>query len=92
MITNEILTDKQIKDLQELGVSISSEARVSLSDIMHLILSKGCITKLELCDKGVFVQSGYIWCVREDAMDAMHALLCQLIIGEKINPEEVNFK
>ncbi|KAA6323494.1 hypothetical protein EZS27_027072 [termite gut metagenome] len=91
MKTNEILTVEQIKDLQELGVTISPEAHVSLSEVIGLILSKGCSIKLELCDEGFFAESGYGWCISESVTGVVHALLCLLIKGDKINPEEVIF-
>jgi hypothetical protein len=90
---NKILNSEQIKSLKELGVTIPDEVPVSLSDMINLLLSKGCLVKLEpQGDEDVFARSGCTWCIREDAVSAVHALLCQLITGGKIAPEGITFK
>ncbi|KAA6312860.1 hypothetical protein EZS27_036276 [termite gut metagenome] len=92
MKTNEILTAEQIKDLQKLGVTISLEAHVSLSDMINLILSNGCLIQLEPHGNGgVFAQSGGFWCIREDVVDAVHTLLCSLIIRKEIASNVIIF-
>jgi hypothetical protein len=90
MITNEILTDEQIKNLRELGLTVSDQ--VSLSDMIILIVSKERFIKLELHgDEGMFAQSGEFWCIREDVMSAVYALLCQLATGDKKAPDVILF-
>jgi hypothetical protein len=92
MITNEILTAEQIKNLQELGITISDEAHVSLSDMIDLILSGGCSILLESQgDEGVFAESGDTSCVREDVVSAVYTLLCNLITGKEIASNVIIF-
>jgi hypothetical protein len=85
MTTNEILNSEQIKNLQELGVMISDEAHVSLSDMIDLVLSYEHHIILETHgNEGIFAESGGISCIREDVVSAVYTLLCNLIIGKEI--------
>ncbi|KAA6348072.1 hypothetical protein EZS27_004524 [termite gut metagenome] len=92
MITNEILTAEQIKNLRELGVTIPDEVTISLSDMINLILSEGHPILLESQgDEGIFAESGGSWSIREDAVSAVYALLCNLIIGKEIGSNIIIF-
>ncbi|KAA6347185.1 hypothetical protein EZS27_005354 [termite gut metagenome] len=92
MKTNEILSNEQIKNLQEVGVTIADGQQISFSDVMDLILSKGYAVDIERCDEGVLAKAGHSWHISDDVTGAVHGLLCLLIKGGKINPCEIEIK